>query len=415
MPARAYGPTVSLTEAADSACASWQATYFDDTRGYNAPPVIRRDDARIDFDWGYGAPVAGMVADHFSVRWVCTTHFPAGTYRFTATSDDGIGLYVDGQPVIDAWYDHSVRTFTGDITLAEGNHEVIVTYYENTGLAVAKVSWALASAPHGEWQAEYFDNPWLGGAPVLTRSDKLIYFNWGYGSPGAGIPPDNFSASWTRMVSFEPGTYRFTTTTDDGVRLWVGDQLIIDQWHDQWAQTHSARIHLSGEVPVHMEAYEHKGVAVARLQWRRVGGGQAGGVIVDDADPGFVKGGSATAWHSAAGGYGGRLLWTKNNDRVRPNYNWARWYPDLAPGRYEVFVYVPDRHSTTADARYWISHRGGYSLRKVDQSANGGRWVSLGTYWFRGLQGDYVSLADVTFEPYVSRLIAFDAVKWVAR
>jgi hypothetical protein len=41
--------------------------------------------------------------------------------------------------------------------------------------------------------------------------------------------------------------------------------------------------------------------------------------------------------------------------------------------------------------------------------------VSLGTYWFRGTDDDYVSLADVTFEPYVSRLIAFDAVKWEPR
>jgi hypothetical protein len=68
-----------------------------------------------------------------------------------------------------------------------------------------------------------------------------------------------------------------------------------------------------------------------------------------------------------------------------------------------------------AKARYWVSHRNGYSLRRVDQSARGGQWVSLGTYWFRGTQRDYVSLADITFEPYVSRLIAFDAVKWVAR
>jgi hypothetical protein len=100
---------------------------------------------------------------------------------------------------------------------------------------------------------------------------------------------------------------------------------------------------------------------------------------------------------------------------VRPNYNWARWYPDLAPGRYEVFVHVPEPYSTTSHARYWVSHLGGYSLCLVDQSANGGRWVSLGTYWFRGSRQDYVSLADVTFEPYLSRLIAFDAAKWVAR
>ena len=137
---------VESAEVAPSACASWQATYFDDTRGYNAPPVVKRDDAQIDFDWGHGAPAPGMVADHFSVRWQCTAQFRAGTYRFTATSDDGLRLYVDGQPVVDAWFDHPVRTFTGEISLAEGDHEVIAIYYENTGVAVAKVSWAPVDA-----------------------------------------------------------------------------------------------------------------------------------------------------------------------------------------------------------------------------------------------------------------------------
>jgi hypothetical protein len=175
-PTSAQGDAALLLEAATSACASWQAAYFDDTRGYAAPAVVKRNDARIDFDWGYGVPAPGMVADHFSVRWQCTAHFAAGTYRFTATSDDGLRLYVDGQPVIDEWFDHLVRAFTSEIALAGGAHEVVVTYYENTGVAVAKVSWARASVLPGEWQGEYFDNRWLGGAPVLIRSDKLIDF-----------------------------------------------------------------------------------------------------------------------------------------------------------------------------------------------------------------------------------------------
>ena len=140
-----------------------------------------------------------------------------------------------------------------------------------------------------------------------------------------------------------------------------------------------------------------------------------GTVIVDDRDAGFVKGGAASSWRTASEGYNGRLFWTKNNDAVRPNYNWVRWYPSLAAARYEVFVYIPDKYTTTANARYWVSHAGGLTLKVVDQSANGDRWVSLGTFLFRGTGDDYVSLADVTYEPYLSRLIAFDAVKWVPR
>jgi hypothetical protein len=170
-----------------------------------------------------------------------------------------------------------------------------------------------------------------------------------------------------------------------------------------------------------MEYYENGGAASARLTWTRIDSEPppppppVGQVVVDDSDPGFVQGGTSTYWHTAWYGQGGSLTWTKNNDRLRPRYNWARWYPGLQAGYYEVFVYIPEQYATTTNARYWISHHGGFTLRNVNQAANGGRWVSLGTYWFSGQGGEYVSLADVTYEPYVSRLIAFDAVKWVPR
>jgi hypothetical protein len=141
-----------------------------------------------------------------------------------------------------------------------------------------------------------------------------------------------------------------------------------------------------------------------------------GVVIVDDDDGGFVRSGSPSGWRTVDEGYDGSLTWTRNNNQERVGYNRARWYPGLTEGRYEVLVYIPERYTTTASARYWVSHRDGYTLHIVDQSTHGNRWVSLGTYWFTGtLPYDHVSLSDVTQEPYLSRLIAFDAVKWVPR
>jgi hypothetical protein len=138
-------------------------------------------------------------------------------------------------------------------------------------------------------------------------------------------------------------------------------------------------------------------------------------VIVDDGSPDFWKGGAASSWRSAPEGYGGHLLWTYNNNQVHYNYNWARWQPHLAPGRYEVYVYIPERYTTTSAAHYWVSHTGGLTQRIVNQSTHGSQWVSLGTYDFRGSADDYLSLTDVTYEPYLTRLIAFDAAKWVPR
>jgi hypothetical protein len=394
----------------------WRGQYFSN-RWLSGSPALVRKDASIDFDWGSGSPGPAIPSNNFSVRWTRSVHFQPGAYRFTVTSDDGIRLYVDDRPVIDQWWDHPPQTFTGYLRLTTGEHEIRVEYYENTGRAMVQVSWEVV--PPQAWSGEYFDNRWLQGPSTLIRDDADIDFNWGYGSPAPGIPRDGFSVRWTGTISLNAGLYRFTTTTDDGVRLWVNGHLLIDQWRDQPPASHSGTIHVTGGVPIKMEYYENGGVAAAHLTWVRVGQDppppSPDTVIVDDTDAGFVTGGAASAWHTAVEGHGWHLTWTRNNDQMRSGYNWGRWYPDLTTGRYEVFAYVPERYSTTAQARYWISHQYGYTLRVVNQSANGSRWVSLGTYSFRGTRDDYVSLADVTFEPYLSRLIAFDAVKWVRR
>jgi hypothetical protein len=80
-----------------------------------------------------------------------------------------------------------------------------------------------------------------------------------------------------------------------------------------------------------------------------------------------------------------------------------------------VFVFIPDQYATTTNARYWVRHADGYTLMRVDQSSRHGQWVSLGTYRFAGDDSEYVSLSDITYETYLSKLIAFDAVKWESR
>jgi hypothetical protein len=395
----------------------WRGQYYDN-RWLSGSPVLTRSEAKVGFDWGTGSPAPEVPSDNFSARWTRTVPFEWGDYRFTATSDDGIRVYVDNRLIIDEWHDHPAQSYTTDLNLAGGPHEIVVEYYEHAGAAVAKLEWARLSGTT-TWRGEYYGNRWLSGSPVLTRDDENIDFDWGYGTPSSHISNDGFSVRWTRTVHLESGLYRFTTTTDDGVRLWVNNHLLIDKWVDQAARSHSGTIHVSGDVPIKMEYYENGGVASARLTWTRIGDEPPppapGEVIVDDSEPGFVQGGSSTGWHTTAGGYGGSLTWTKNNDRVRPRYNWARWYPDLEPGCYEVYAYIPEYDAMTSNARYWVAHQEGFTLRRVDQASNRGDWVSLGTYRFRGQGGEYVSLADVTYESYLSTTIVFDAVKWSPR
>ncbi len=396
---------------------TWTATYWNNMT-LSGTPALTRQEFNIDFDWGVNAPDPGVNADQFSTRWTRYIDVTPGTYIFTATSDDGFRLWIDNALVLDKWTDHAVLTFTAEQYLGAGHHWIVVEYYENGGQAVAKLAWALKGQQSGgEWKAEYFNNVTLSGPPALTRNESALNYNWGAGSPAAGVVnSDYFSARWTRSVSIPTGMTRFTMAVDDGARLWVNGHLLIDAWRDQAAATYTGDIYLpGGAVTVEMQYYENTGMAVAQLSWAPPGSGTPNAVVVDNLDAGFVKGGATAGWRSANEGYNGNLYWTYNNDRTRTNYNWARWYPKLVAGRYEVYIYVPDRYSTTAQARYWVVASGQYTLRIVNQSANGGKWVSLGTYTFKGDGNEYVSLSDVTYETYLSRLIAFDAAKWEPR
>lgn len=129
-------------------------------------------------------------------------------------------------------------------------------------------SQAFGTAYPTTWRGEYFANRWLAEAPVLIRNDAEINFTWQGNSPGPGVPAGNFSARWQRYVWFEAGTYRFTVFADDGVRLWVGDQLLIDQWQHLQVATFQADVTLNqGYHRVRPEYYDGGGAAAVRLSW----------------------------------------------------------------------------------------------------------------------------------------------------
>jgi len=107
-------------------------------------------------------------------------------------------------------------------------------------------------------------------ALTLVRVDATIAFQWGSGSPDPSIGADTFTVRWTGQVEPQYSeTYTFYTNTDDGVRLWVDSQLVIDQWVDQSPTEVSGNIALSASVKydIVMEYYENGGGAVAELRW----------------------------------------------------------------------------------------------------------------------------------------------------
>jgi hypothetical protein len=119
-------------------------------------------------------------------------------------------------------------------------------------------------------KAQYFNGIDLAGSPILTRVEPSIDHSWGNGEVAAGLS-DLVSARWTADLQAPfTETYQLTTTSDDGVRLWLDGRRIINNWTNHGETDDSAKVDLiAGQVYLlQMEWYENTGTATARLSWQ---------------------------------------------------------------------------------------------------------------------------------------------------
>lgn len=116
----------------------------------------------------------------------------------------------------------------------------------------------------------YFDTADLADPPFIVRTDATVNFTWG-GAPATGMGVDTFSIRWTGQVqSPVSGPVTFVTSADDGVRLWIDDQLVIDDWniHGETLRESTPVILQAGQTyDVRMEYFDNTGTAAIRLQW----------------------------------------------------------------------------------------------------------------------------------------------------
>lgn len=266
---------------------AWKGEYYNFTPAAGAlpqfpvtPPDRVRYDAAIDFTWGAGSPITGIAGDHFMARWTRRLYFPAGRYRFTADTDDGVRLKIDDKPVITRW-ETGDKVASANVTLSAGVHTVVMEYFEMGGTAKARLSWEVLDVG---WYAEYFRytpaNPFTpptfpGSAttPTLVRIDPSVGFQWGSAAPDASVGADDFMVRWMRDIEIcEAGMYEFVCRTDDGMRVYIDGVQILNSWVLQGATIYRPRVGLSeGRHQVRVEFFEHGGVATAQMYWHQVG------------------------------------------------------------------------------------------------------------------------------------------------
>ncbi|MFC1635273.1 PA14 domain-containing protein [Planctomycetota bacterium] len=152
------------------------------------------------------------------------------------------------------------------------------TYYwrvdEFTGATTLKGDvWSFTTAKEGGGiKGEYFNNVDLSGPPVLVRIDPQINFYWNPGPVGPGVNEDNFSVRWTGLLETPfSESFTFIIGCDDGARMFLNGELIIDDWgagHD-YTETRSQPIDLVEGVyySIVVEGFELGGEAEWRLFW----------------------------------------------------------------------------------------------------------------------------------------------------
>jgi hypothetical protein len=138
----------------------WYGTYI-----YNGGTRMSRPDGSgfLSRNFGPGSPSSecGIGVDFFRVFWQRTVNFAPGAYRFSVTVDGEVSVRVGGYGLI-SQSSQTPTTYTADVAIPAGNHQIQVEYYDNGGPASVSLSWSLvsnegclANVSADRWKGEY--------------------------------------------------------------------------------------------------------------------------------------------------------------------------------------------------------------------------------------------------------------------
>ena len=257
----------------------WHVEYFNDKNlgsrcyeGYESSTYVFKD-------WGEDAPAGGCSSDNWSARFTRRVHFQSGTYTFGLGSDDWGKIKLGSDTVVDNW--QGAGQHYESRTLPDGDYDVTVEFADTLGHAKLAAWWwgpgfnmPRESPQSGQWYAEYWGNKdlWWDSIIRVNEGTGSLNHTWDTGGPGYGLPSDKFSARFSRTLHFACGRWRFNIFTDDGVRFWVDDDLVLDEWRDQVA-SFSPEVDLTtGDHQLRLDYYENGGSAAIHMSWEQLSG-----------------------------------------------------------------------------------------------------------------------------------------------
>ncbi|GEL12044.1 beta-glucosidase [Flavobacterium glycines] len=165
------------------------------------------------------------------------------------------------------------------MTVYEGIQQLVgktanVVYEEGVpliikGQAIPSKYLFTSDGSHNGLKGEYFNNRELEGTPALTRIDSQLEFDWPW-APGDGVNVDDFSIRWTGYIQSDKAFDGWLgLSSDDGIRMWIDDQLVIDNWTKGATSivTTPKNIEAGKKYKVRIEMWEGGWGARAHLRW----------------------------------------------------------------------------------------------------------------------------------------------------
>jgi uncharacterized protein (DUF1800 family) len=269
---------------------------------------VTRIDPVVDFNWGFGNPNGNSYinSDNYSVRWDgWLSPTTSGNYTFQLDADDKARVFVDfsgtgnsyTQILENGWdtaatggfRQSSAYALNGPLT-AGTRYPVRVEFVDTTGSAKCRFQWksgsgSFANIPQANvftdntgtttgWTTSFFNNPTFTAPAARVQTESAVTNgnngDWLTGSPVPSIFHNNFSARWTGQVLPQyTQKYYFVGRVDDGVKIWVNNQLVVDRWPGGGVTDSIGSIDLQANVlyDIKMEYFEATGGAEAHLQW----------------------------------------------------------------------------------------------------------------------------------------------------